>query len=403
MINSMGTTNWTGYDLEAYSQFGDTSSFMTPSLSSGSSGSSGSISRSIMDGDENMTPGNFGYGETGVSFDTNCFNEITGQMDLYQPDWEWEPQDDAYLSQFFSDNAESKLELPNNDDIPLAISSNQSSQPSMKVHRGKSVKNRQPPNGAPKRRHKCLGCDKKFSRTADLQRHEKHVHLDERSKLNIVCDYTECPRNKQPFSRKDHYREHLRDSHGEDMTKRGGNVHQSAGPPKNMASSAGSGKGSKVGDNGKGKAVKMELPESLNYSNYEQDDDTFEREHGDNAVSNADALGFDFNANGESSTFNALADKEEKSGSEEERLRNCRVDLSWWRCSRCLLRVPLIRDDYKLDWTCGNPTCRVDIEPIRKTIREEMAAAAAAASARQCPSGDGVKLWGTELNHHGYR
>jgi hypothetical protein len=65
------------------------------------------------------------------------------------------------------------------------------------------------------------GCTSRaFKRSADLERHYKQVHpvLDEIE--TFTCDYPRCARNKEGFRRKDHYRDHLRDYHKEDIGKR---------------------------------------------------------------------------------------------------------------------------------------------------------------------------------------
>ncbi|CAK7233665.1 hypothetical protein SBRCBS47491_008689 [Sporothrix bragantina] len=69
-----------------------------------------------------------------------------------------------------------------------------------------------------------------FTRMADLERHMKHIHMDADKKERFLCDYSECSRNSTPFHRKDHYREHLREYHLEDLLKRGSNAHRSTSP-----------------------------------------------------------------------------------------------------------------------------------------------------------------------------
>lgn len=94
----------------------------------------------------------------------------------------------------------------------------------------------------------CLydGCRQKaFRRSADLDRHIKHVHL--KPPDMYFCDYNRCPRSEkavaattsQPleavspsssasgagtgaFGRKDHCRAHYRDYHREDLCRRNG-------------------------------------------------------------------------------------------------------------------------------------------------------------------------------------
>ncbi|TFB06861.1 hypothetical protein CCMA1212_001189 [Trichoderma ghanense] len=70
----------------------------------------------------------------------------------------------------------------------------------------------------------CLhpGCDAKpFRRRADLDRHYKHRHAPSSQKDSYHCDYARCGRRRDPFHRRDHFRDHLRDFHKEDIEKRG--------------------------------------------------------------------------------------------------------------------------------------------------------------------------------------
>lgn len=53
----------------------------------------------------------------------------------------------------------------------------------------------------------------KFTRAADLERHYVHFHGGHQ----FPCAYKKCARSTKPFSRKDHYRDHLRDYHKEDV------------------------------------------------------------------------------------------------------------------------------------------------------------------------------------------
>lgn len=71
----------------------------------------------------------------------------------------------------------------------------------------------------------CLhpGCDAKpFKRRADLDRHYKHKHAPASQKDAYYCDYPKCARRRDPFHRRDHFRDHLREFHKEDIEKRGG-------------------------------------------------------------------------------------------------------------------------------------------------------------------------------------
>ncbi|KAK2590096.1 hypothetical protein QQS21_012226 [Conoideocrella luteorostrata] len=75
----------------------------------------------------------------------------------------------------------------------------------------------------------CLypGCNAKpFKRRADLDRHYKHRHASESQKVSFNCDYPRCSRRRDPFHRLDHFRDHLREFHKEDIEKRGGPVNQ---------------------------------------------------------------------------------------------------------------------------------------------------------------------------------
>jgi len=61
----------------------------------------------------------------------------------------------------------------------------------------------------------CRGKQTVFGRPADLERHYKNVHFDH---MDVFpCDYPRCARLHEPFTRKDHYRDHLRDYHKEDI------------------------------------------------------------------------------------------------------------------------------------------------------------------------------------------
>ncbi|RFU30969.1 hypothetical protein B7463_g5364, partial [Scytalidium lignicola] len=60
----------------------------------------------------------------------------------------------------------------------------------------------------------CPGSGK-FKRLADLDRHYKNVH--DAATESFACDYLRCTRSSEPFTRKDHYRDHLRDFHKEDL------------------------------------------------------------------------------------------------------------------------------------------------------------------------------------------
>jgi hypothetical protein len=62
------------------------------------------------------------------------------------------------------------------------------------------------------------GCARKkgFGTNCDLQRHKRSCH---EQSIIFHCDYRRCERSKKPFTRKDHYREHLRDFHQEALGK----------------------------------------------------------------------------------------------------------------------------------------------------------------------------------------
>ncbi|KAG5952520.1 hypothetical protein E4U53_000653 [Claviceps sorghi] len=73
----------------------------------------------------------------------------------------------------------------------------------------------------------CLypGCTAKpFKRRADLDRHYKHRHAADAQKVSFSCDYPRCSRRRDPFHRLDHFRDHLREFHKEDIEKRGGSL-----------------------------------------------------------------------------------------------------------------------------------------------------------------------------------
>lgn len=59
------------------------------------------------------------------------------------------------------------------------------------------------------------------SRQADLDRHFTTMHLADDQKKRYLCDYPKCPRHTAPFYRQDHFRDHLREYHHEDLLRRG--------------------------------------------------------------------------------------------------------------------------------------------------------------------------------------
>ncbi|KAK3323786.1 hypothetical protein B0T19DRAFT_463666 [Cercophora scortea] len=59
-----------------------------------------------------------------------------------------------------------------------------------------------------------------FKRCADLDRHYQIIHTPG-TKGKWSCDYKKCPRHKSPFYRLDHFRDHLREYHKEDLPRRG--------------------------------------------------------------------------------------------------------------------------------------------------------------------------------------
>ncbi|CAK7275437.1 hypothetical protein SEPCBS57363_006680 [Sporothrix epigloea] len=137
-----------------------------------------------------------------------------------------------------------------------------------------------------------------FTRMADLERHMKHVHLAADKKERFFCDYSGCSRSSTPFHRKDHYREHLREYHLEDLLKRGSNAHRSMSPNTEAASLSG-----------------------------------------------------------------AVDHETNKKMMQEMQLQNCNIDVSWWRCARCLKRVKVA----DRGWSC--PDCKGSIEEPRKALR----------------------------------
>ncbi|OAA70040.1 Zinc finger, C2H2-like protein [Akanthomyces lecanii RCEF 1005] len=85
----------------------------------------------------------------------------------------------------------------------------------------------------------CLfpGCDTKpFKRRADLDRHYKHKHAPTSQKDSYFCDYPKCARRRDPFHRRDHFRDHLREFHKEDIEKRGGSVNEEWLEDRNLSS-----------------------------------------------------------------------------------------------------------------------------------------------------------------------
>ncbi|KAH6617261.1 hypothetical protein F5144DRAFT_499089 [Chaetomium tenue] len=74
-----------------------------------------------------------------------------------------------------------------------------------------------------KEKFKCpyRGCKHMARRQADLDRHFKIMHLADDQKTRYLCDYPKCGRHITPFYRQDHFRDHLREYHREDLVRRG--------------------------------------------------------------------------------------------------------------------------------------------------------------------------------------
>src|SRR4051812_31455222 len=60
-------------------------------------------------------------------------------------------------------------------------------------------------------------CERSFGRPADLDRHYENLHVPLEERKRFECDYRRCTSKTHPFGRKDHYRDHLRDYHKEDL------------------------------------------------------------------------------------------------------------------------------------------------------------------------------------------
>lgn len=90
----------------------------------------------------------------------------------------------------------------------------------------------------------CLApaCNAKpFRRNADLDRHYKHRHTEASKKATFYCDYRKCNRRREPFHRLDHFRDHLRQYHKEEITKRSNVVSGGDGGYVNCVSHSGGG------------------------------------------------------------------------------------------------------------------------------------------------------------------
>jgi hypothetical protein len=67
------------------------------------------------------------------------------------------------------------------------------------------------------------GKTRQFSRKDDLTRHTEHARPQPgaRPPGSMICDYPTCDQLAEPFSRKDHYRDHYVEMHGEDLRSPG--------------------------------------------------------------------------------------------------------------------------------------------------------------------------------------
>lgn len=75
--------------------------------------------------------------------------------------------------------------------------------------------------------HICKVCHFVCATAAALSQHHAQFHARRHPyrlrshDWEMSCDYTRCPRHSDPFRRKDHYRNHLREFHKEDVEKPG--------------------------------------------------------------------------------------------------------------------------------------------------------------------------------------
>ncbi len=171
-----------------------------------------------------------------------------------------------------------------------------------------------------------------FTRLADLERHKKMIHTDESERESFRCDYGSCSRSGAPFFRKDHFREHLREMHREDLLKRGRKANR------------GKDAGMDSGDTW----VSVRLPGSCSPPLAPA------------TLSPASPLLY---YNDRPSSMDKAARKAKKVRQQLAQLATTETDPTWWRCARCLERV-----NFNLNsWTC--PRCNEGIEEQRKAMR----------------------------------
>jgi hypothetical protein len=155
-------------------------------------------------------------------------------------------------------------------------------------------------------------CGKKFKRPADLDRHYRNVHASPEERTKHECDYKRCAGSNDPFKRKDHYRDHLRDFHKEDIES------------------------AKVGEY---------TPRKDHYrdhlKDYHKEDlgGSKDREH----------------------TPREKWETDQKKWPEE-----WNIDPKWWRCAKCLTRVNTENDG----WEC--PSCNQLCESERIEHRQDL-------------------------------
>lgn len=105
-------------------------------------------------------------------------------------------------------SCQSKQQPSIKDADPSSKRSHQSKQQPSAKDADRSVK-------AKENRYKCQQCKNDFKRQADLSRHMKTIHQE--LLKHYTCDYKKCSYNS---NRKDHYVEHLRDTHNENLPRR---------------------------------------------------------------------------------------------------------------------------------------------------------------------------------------
>ncbi|KAF3009071.1 hypothetical protein E8E14_007699 [Neopestalotiopsis sp. 37M] len=159
-------------------------------------------------------------------------NQTQYPSEYYGTEQQWYPDDNGYSTGYIEpstsyimspvDNMDPmNFQFPQSMSMPMSMSMPRND-PMVSMQDSVVISEVEVPDAS----HMCTvpGCESKtfFKRKADLMRHIEQIHQAPEQKKQFYCDYSTCDRSQDPFGRIDHFRQHYRDFHGEDLPRKSG-------------------------------------------------------------------------------------------------------------------------------------------------------------------------------------